>query len=73
MDKPKVQSEEKHFFEYLKSMSPLYGTFGIKHPDRKFLILDENLKVIFKHKPYGSDGNYQPEVVKRVNQQFNRN
>jgi hypothetical protein len=67
MDKPKVQSEEKYFFEYLKSMTPLYGTFGMKHPDRKFLILNENLKVIFRHKPYGGGGNYHPEVEKRVN------
>ena len=66
MDKPKVQSEEKHFFEYLKSMTPLYGTFGMKHRDRKFLILNENLKVIFRHKPYGSDGNYQSEVKYRI-------
>lgn len=67
MDKPKVQSEEKHFFEYLKSMTPLYGTFGMKHRDQKFLILNENLKVIFRHKPYGGGGNYHPEVEKRVN------
>lgn len=75
MEKIKIQSEEKHFFEYLKNICPLYGTFGKRaylnedknfiKEDIKFLIIDENLKVIYEHKPY-LKGNYYPVVQKKV-------
>ena len=72
MEKIKIQSEEKHFFEYLKKNAPFYGVFGMRprrergnrKDDIKFLVLNENLKVIFRHKPY-SKGNYMPEVAKK--------
>jgi len=73
-DKIKI-SEEKHFFDYLKSISPIHGCFGRTYIDKEsevrnsnYVILDENLKVIFEHEPFGYGGNYHENVIAKLNE-----
>jgi len=79
MEKKKIKSKEKSFFDYLKRLYPLNGVIGengkwdkkseppkfIKST-QKFLIFDENFKVIFENEPYSKGGNYHPKVVAKL-------
>jgi len=75
MEKIKVISKEKHFFEYIKARAPFYGVFGrryfidkdgVHYPeDLQFMVLDENFKVTFKHPPF-KKGNFTPDVKRRI-------
>ena len=86
MEKKKIQSKEKYFFEYLKRVCPLQGVIGergrwdekIKPPKfikgtEKFLIIDENFKVTFENEPFDKSGNYHPKVVAKLKELGIRN
>jgi hypothetical protein len=71
----KIISEEKSFKEFLKVIYPIHGVFGYDgyiengqfvEYGRKFLMFDENLKVIFENEPYNSGGNYHKNVEKKL-------
>ncbi len=79
MEKIKIQSEEKNFFEFIQKLNPITGVFGYgnridksSNPHKliegvkKFLVLDKNLKVVFENKPFSNHGNYHPNVVKKL-------
>ena len=75
MEKIKVQSEEKHFFDYLKKHAPFYGVFGIRdhvinnkfiEGKIRFLVLDENLKVVFDNVPFSKGGDFHPNVKNKI-------
>jgi len=75
----KIESKEKHFLNFLKRLHLLQGVIGeggkwdksskpakfIKST-QKFLIIDENFKVIFENEPFNKSGNYHTKVVDKL-------
>lgn len=70
-NKKQVISEEKSFKNFLRDAAPIYGVFGYNGyiengqfvtMGKKFMMFDENLKVIFENKPYDKNGNYHKNV-----------
>lgn len=70
-----IISEEKSFKNFLKEVAPLHGVFGyggyiengrFVEMERKFMMFDENLKVIFENVPYDRGGNYHKNVEAKL-------
>lgn len=75
--KRQIISEEDFFFQKIKALTPMYGVIGRRgyfdktnnrfvELEEKFVVLDENLQVIFSHEPFGKGGNYHPNVQAKI-------
>lgn len=77
MKKKKVKSFEKFFKEYLKKKAPFHGVMNLSNYVSKktkglimgnptYVIIDENLQVIWSNKAYDNSGNYHPKVRAKI-------
>lgn len=74
-NKEQIISKEKSFKNFLRDIAPMHGVFGYNgyvengqfvSLGKKFMMFDENLKVIFENEPFNRSGNYHKNVEAKL-------